>query len=1240
MFAAFFIDRPILSWVLSLVILVVGIAAIFALPVAQYPEIAPPTVTVTATYPGANAQTVADSVAAPIEQQVNGVDKMLYMSSQCTNDGAYNLTVTFDLGTDPNMNQVLVQNRVSLAMPQLPNEVQVQGVTTKKKSPSILLVVNLYSPSGEYDDLYLSNYATIQIRDELLRLPGVGDVTYLGQRDYSIRVWLDPDQMATKDLSASDVYNAIKAQNVQVAAGQVGRQPVPKGQQFQYVMSTLGRLEEVEQFANIIIKSGQTGEKVDASTPIVRVRDVARVEMGAQQYDQIANLSGRPTVGLAVYQLPGSNALEVAKQVRIKMETLKKRFPKGIDYGIVYDTTPFVEESIHEVYKTLIEAVVLVAIVVLLFLQDWKAMILPMIDVPVSLIGAFAVMAVMGFSLNTLTLFGLVLAIGIVVDDAIMVLENIERLIGTGLPARQATITAMGEITGPIIAVTLVLTSVFLPAAFLPGVTGQFYRQFALTIAATMMISAMNAMTLTPSRAVGIFKGQESGGHGGHEHQREALPWWAYAIFGGVITYKYGLEFVDHWLGVPPKDDPTRLLMPGYLTPLSMALAAAPGVIGGGLLGLVVVKPINRVLSILFKGFNWCFDHVAGAYAWSIGVIVKVGLFVLLGYFGLLYLTYYTSKVVPKGFIPDQDQGYLLVNVQLPDAASVQRTQKVMETIQRLALGDDVWVFDLKNDTRVRGRILREGKAGELGLTKFSSETEVFEIDPLKGTKEVVHLEKSRVRKHARTYNGPPPPPGAKRYDGIPGVGNTVSVAGQSFVLNAAGSNFGSCFVVLEPFEMRSGDHEKYDATVARKLTALINSEIKDFESITAFRAPPIQGLGSAGGFQLQVEQRGFVDLMQLQKSTDGLIARAREDKRILALFTGFRAQTPQFDVDIDRTKCEALGLTFDDVFATLQIYMGGAYVNLFNKYGRTWQVNVQADEKFRMDEEAMRQMKIRNKHGDMVPLGSVAEVKDRPGPVMVMRYNTYVSAPVNGIPKPGVSSGDAVRIMEEAAKEENNLPIEWTQITFLQLREGAAIVYALILGTLLVYLVLAAQYESWSLPLSIILVVPMCILCAVTGMLIVKMPLDIFVQIGFLVLVGLAAKNAILIVEFAHQNQKSGMPKWKATVEACRQRLRPIIMTSAAFTLGVVPLVLGHGAGAEMRQSLGTAVFAGMIGVTGFGLFLTPVFYYLIAPGTPEEKVMAVPVGGPKVEPPSPVPPAPPTPPGDGHVTATPHGS
>jgi len=1112
MLARFFIDRPIFAWVLSIVITLVGGVAAFMLPVAQYPDITPPTVQVTCMYPGANAKVVADSVAAPIEQQVNGVEHMLYMSSQCTNDGVYNLTVTFELGTDLNMAQVLVQNRVALATPQLPTQVQVQGVTVKKKSPSILLAVNLLSPDGRYDALYLSNYATIQIKDELLRIDGVGDVVYLGQRDYSMRVWLDPDKMAVLNLATSDVIQAIQNQNVQAAVGQIGQQPMLPGQLLQLTMSTLGRLEDVEQFQNIIVKTADgSGGDGKTSKAVVRLRDVARVEMGAQQYDQTCTLDGQPSVALAVFQLPGSNALDVAGQVREKMRELGRSFPAGMKYEIVYDTTPFVEQSIDEVFKTLFEAVILVAIVVLFFLQDWKAMILPMIDVPVSLIGTFAVMAAMGFSLNNLTLFGLVLAIGIVVDDAIVVLENIEHHIATGLDPRAATIKAMGEITGPIVAITLVLTSVFLPAAFVPGITGQFYRQFALTIAASMVISAVNAMTLTPARAVTIFKTETEGG----QTEREALPWWIFAVLGGAATWKWGPLLVPSHLGLPTD---------GAMKWLAAAAFFAPGAILGGTAGWWIIRPVNAVLGWIFRGFNRLFDRITDAYGATVGWLLRLSAIVLLAYGGLLLLTGWTMARAPTGFIPVQDQGYLLVNAQLPDSWSVQETEKAVAMIDKIALGD---------------------------------------------------------------------PKDRQHYPGIPGVAHVLAISGQSFLLNANGSNFGSAFIVLDSFDKRT-EHDRYDAVIARKLQMLYAREIPD-AVVSVFRAPPIQGLGTAGGFKLQVEQRGFVDLQGLQTDVDALIQAGRRDPRLAGLFTLYRADTPQVYLDIDRTKCQSLDVPVQDAFNTLQVYMGGYYVNLFNKFGRTWQVNILADPAYRRRPEQIKNLKVRNAAGQMVPLGTLTEAKDVGGPVIAMRYNMYTSAPINGNTAPGVSSGQSIKIMADLA-EKQGVSFEWTEITLMQILAGNTGMYVFALGALLVFLILAAKYESWHLPLAVILVVPMCLLCSVAGMLLARLPVDVFVQVGFLVLVGLAAKNAILIVEFAKQLQGEGQPRREATLAACRLRLRPIIMTAFAFILGVVPLVVAEGAGAEMRKSLGTAVFSGMLGVTAFGIFLTPVFFYLIS--------------------------------------------
>lgn len=1122
MFARFFIERPIFAWVVSIVILLIGAVAAFTLPVAQYPDITPPTVQVTCVYPGANAQVVADSVAAPIEQQVNGVENMMYMSSQCTNDGVYNLTITFELGTDLNMAQVLVQNRVALAMPQLPPQVQVQGVSTKKRSPSILLAVNLYSPDGRYDDLFLSNYATIQIKDELLRLDGVGDLTFLGQRDYSMRVWLDPQKMASRNLTTMDVISAVQNQNVQVAAGTIGREPVPHGQQFQLTMSTLGRLTTPEQFGEIIVKTSQGNEQQGSpSSQVVRLRDVARVELGAQSYDQICRMDGYPSVGLAIWQLPGSNALQVAESVKAKMKELKASFPLGLDYEIAYDTTPFISESVDEVFHTLRDAVVLVAIVVLFFLQDWKAMILPMIDVPVSLVGTFAVMAALGFSLNNLTLFGMVLAIGIVVDDAIVVLENVERQLARGLDAKSATIKAMEEVTGPIVAITLVLSSVFLPSVFMPGVTGQFFNQFALTISVAMIISAINAMTLTPSRAAAIFSTEELDEHG--HPRREALPWWSIGLLGGLISAWVAQHHFVQWFLEADLAQSTEegyvLTWPGY------GVAYLPGLLIGGLLGWFTIGPINAVLSKIFKAFNRVFDRFTAAYGRMVGRLVRVSVLVMLIYGGLLWLTAWSMKTAPKSFIPQQDQGYLLVNVQLPESASVQRTQEVMERIDRIVLGE-------------------------------------------------------------KLFNGPE---GEKP---VAGVAHIMSVAGQSVLLQANASNYGSSFVILQPFEKRRSP-ELYDAKIAERLEARFKAEIDDAE-IQVFRAPPIQGLGSGGGFKFQVEQRGYINLEELEEQCERLVAQANADPRLREVFTMFSADSPQLYLDIDRTKCESLGVRVEDVFNTLQVYMGGYFVNLFNDFGRTWQVNLLAEPEFRTQPNQLQQLMVRNRDGLMVPLSTLFKIDNIGGPSMVMRYNMYVSAPVMGNPAPGTSSGEVFTIFKKLVEEEG-ISGEWTEIMYLQQLAGNTAIYIFALGSALVFLILAAKYESWKLPLSVILVVPMCLLCAVTGMVISSQPIDIFVQIGFLVLVGLAAKNAILIVEFANQLYQEGKSLHDATVEAAELRLRAIVMTSFAFILGVLPLVLGSGAGAEMRRALGTAVFSGMIGVTFFGLLLTPTFFYVL---------------------------------------------
>jgi multidrug efflux pump len=1258
MISRFFIDRPIFATVLSVVITLIGGIALLYLPVAQYPRITPPGVVVSIAYPGASAQVVADTVAAPIEQQVNGVEGMLYMSSQMGNDGTYSLSVTFDIGVDLKTALVMVQNRVALAMPQLPSQVQNQGITIRKKTPDILMIVNLYSPRASHDDIFLSNFATLYVKDELLRVEGVSDVTYQGQRDYSIRAWLDPQKLAARSMTAMDVAAAIRSQNLDAPIGQIGQPPIFSGQSFQLPTTTLGRLNTPEQFGDIIIKVGgvgmpagptrraraaprsggltsgmassgtssssttsttsvspvggsntdPTGGSYTTSTDptggtaapttmgddtgavlgttggattgggagsgggattggggtpgsatsgvvfpsmassaglgssggaagqappqpsaaVVRLRDVARLELGAQNYNQSCTFDGHQAVGLSVYQLPGTNALDVAEAVRAKMEELKSRFPDDVEYAIGYDTTPFIRDSVMDVVWTLLEAVGLVGIVVLFFLQDWRAMILPLIDVPVSIIGTFAVMAALGFSLNNISLFGLVLAIGIVVDDAIVVLENIERLMATGLDARTATIKAMEEVTGPIVAVSLVLCAVFVPCAFIKGITGQFFHQFAVTIAVSTVISAINAVTMTPSRAVLIFKAEEGKPHG--HHKREALPWWIFAIVGGLLTIWFGPRILA-WL---------HLHVPGLEAPadasnsskwVSWALTAAwfaPGALVGGVLGWFTIRYVNAALGWFFRGFNLGFDYVIAGYGWTVGKTLRVSMLMLLLYGGLLVLTYWTFQIAPTGFIPQQDQGRLIVNVQLPDSTSLQYTEKIVAQVDDIAR----------------------------------------------------HTE---------------------------GVAHTVCMKGLSFLLQANSSNFGSMFIVLDPFDKRQRPGLRDTAIMARLRKAWAE-KVPD-AVVTVLPAAPIPGLGSAGGFKLVVEDRGGLGLDNLQAQTDALIRKLKQQPGLVSVTTQFRSKIPQYWLDIDRTKAAALGVAIDDLNQTLNMYLGSLYVNSYNDFGRYWQVTIQADGRYRTDIDDINLFQVRNNRGQMVPLGSLVQARRVGGPISVSRYNLNTAASISGNIQ-GVSTGDTIKTIDKLSLD--TLPLtmrtEWTEIMFMQIMAGNTALYVFLLSIISVFLALAALYESWSLPLAVILVVPLCLLCSVAGVLWTARDVNIFVQIGLVVLVGLACKNAILVVEYARQQHEEGKPVYDATKESARLRLRPILMTSFAFIFGVVPLVIASGAGAEMRRSLGTAVFSGMLGVTLFGIFLTPVFFYVIQ-GLGETRLFAAPL-------------------------------
>ena len=1115
----FFIDRPIFATVLSIVIVILGGVALLGLPVAQYPDVTPPTIQIQAVYPGASAQVVADTVTSPIEQEINGVENMLYVSSKSTGDGQCIIDVTFKLGTDIDQAQVLTQNRVAVALAKLPEEVKRQGVATRKKASSILLCVNLFSPDGRYDQLYLSNYALIQVKDAIARLDGVGDVAFLGARDYAMRVWLDPDKLASRGMTAGDVVRSLREQNVQVAAGQLGQPPADAGIDFQVPVRASGRLLTAEEFADVIVKAGGPGspaggrEGFVTGREIVRLSDVGRVELGARNADMTSRLDGRESITIAVFQRPGSNALATAAGVRREMAKLAAELPAGLAHAIHYDTTVFVDESVHEVFKTLFEAVVLVFVVVLVFLQSWRATIIPMIAVPVSLIGTFAVMGLLGFSLNNLSLFGLVLAIGIVVDDAIVVVENVERWLSQGLGARDAARRAMAEVSGPVIAIALVLCAVFVPTAFITGISGEFYRQFALTIAASTVISAFNSLTLSPALAAILLRGHADRAEGHATGRGEPLPAVGLALLGGLVAIWFLEDVAVVRAGLAAAGVPNEWLV----WAVRLALFAA-----GGLAGFAASPAINPLLAGFFRVFNLFFGLTTGAYGAAVGILLRVSIVVVAAYLGLMALTYYGFTTVPVGFIPEQDKGYLVVNAVLPDGASSERTAPVIERLTREAL-----------DT--------------------------------------------------------------------PGVAHVISVTGYSLVTSTNLPNSGGMFVLLEPFARRKIDPalgaNAIAATLRRKFAAIQEAQI------VTFGAPAVEGMGTTGGFKLQVRDRAARGPEALEAAVANLAEAAAVQPGLVGIFSGFRASQPQLFVEIDRAKVKAEGIDLIDVNQTLQIYLGGAYVNDFTAFGRNWQVTAQADQRFRMRAGDIGRLKVRNAAGDMVPLSTLITVRDVSGPSIVTHYNLYPAAELSGNTLPGTSSGDAIAILETLAGQPPagrgilppGMDFEWTELSLQQVMAGntAAVVFAL--GSLFVFLVLAAQYESWSLPLVIILIVPLCLLAAIAGLWVAGLDNNIFTQIGLVVLIGLAAKNAILIVEFAKEREQAGVPRAEAVLEAAKLRLRPILMTSLAFILGVVPLVLGKGAGAEMRVALGTAVFSGMLGVTVFGIFFTPVFYSVV---------------------------------------------
>ncbi len=1036
-FAHFFIDRPIFATVVSILLLIVGGIAYSQLPVSQYPEIAPPTVVIRTSYPGADSETIANVVATPIEQEVNGVENMLYMSSYSSADGQMTLTVTFKLGTDLDKAQVLVQNRVAIAEPRLPEEVRRIGITTAKSSPDIMMVVHLLSPNDRYDQLYVSNYARNRIRDNLVRLDGVGDVILFGEREYSLRIWLDPEKLSALGMTASDVVQSLRDQNVQVSGGSIGAPPTAGANAFQYTVTTQGRFEDARQFRYVIVKSTPEGR-------LVQLQDVARIELGARDYVTNSYLDGKSAVAIAVFARPGTNALAAADEIRATMAKAEKDFPPGLEYQIVYNPTEFISASIDEVYRTIVEAAVLVAIVVLVFLQSWRTALIPIIAIPVSLVGTLAFLLAFGFSLNMLTLFGLVLAIGIVVDDAIVVVENVERNLATGMSPRDASHVTMDEVGTAVVAISLVLIAVFVPTAFIPGISGQFYRQFAVTISVATAISAFNSLTLSPALAAILLKPHE------HGHVRR--------------------------------------------------------------------NPISFVFGKLADGFNNGFDRLSHGYSWMVRHLVQTvaaRVVAMLVFVGLLGATFWISTIVPRGFIPAGDQGYAIIVVQLPDGASLMRTDAVMSQADKII------------------------KA-------------------------------------------------------VPGVGHTVSFSGFSGATFTNASNAGVIFATFDSFDERLEKHQKADGIIG-EIYGKLQSIQEAF--IIAIPPPSVRGIGNGGGFKMQLLDRGTSDMRRVLGVAYQLMGKANQTPGLTGVFTTFSANSPQYFLQIDRDKARMLNVPIPNIFDTLSINLGTSYVNDFNAFGRVYQVRAQADQQYRVDKEDIFGLKVRSATGALVPLGTLVDIKDTNGPSLVQHYNMYVSVPVQGTPGPGVSTGEALAKMEGLAQQ--MLPagtaFEWTELAYQEQNTGNTAIYIFALSVVFVFLALAAQYESWTLPLAIILIVPLAILAALLGVHFRGMDNNILTQIGLVVLIGLAAKNAILIVEFARQAQDEGRTPVEAAVEATRLRLRPILMTAFAFIFGVLPLMIATGPGAEMRQSLGTAVFFGMLGVTLFGLFLTPVFYVIL---------------------------------------------